>query len=145
METQIMEQKIVTKQDIINEVISQVNNFFSTDCTEKTRRENVVIPRMYACCIMSELVPSLTLTEIGKRFNVSHCTVIHYKKKIEDVLKLYPRERMNYIRIKSLVEKSDVYKNSDFVKSITQQTLLMELYDKILSKDIHELRELLAK
>ena len=33
MKTQIMEQKLITKQDIINEVISQVNDFFATDCT----------------------------------------------------------------------------------------------------------------
>ena len=67
--------------EIAKETITQVNNYFETDCRIKSRKTNIVRPRMYACKIIRELT-GMTLQDIADLFGQKHDNVIHSIKAV---------------------------------------------------------------
>ena len=62
------------QEQIAKEVIMQVNIYFETDCRVKSRKTNVVRPRMYACKIIRELT-GMIYQDIGDLLGCKHDNV----------------------------------------------------------------------
>lgn len=128
--------------EIAKEVISQVNNYFETDCRIKSRKTNVVRPRMYACKIIKELT-GMTLQDIGDLFGQKHDNVIHSIKTVDNDLEFTPRYKMYYLELRAIVETSDVYINSGLAKKNIISDIRQEVYNALMGKDIKELQQIL--
>ncbi len=66
-------------------VIKTVANYFNVsgeDLISRTRKNEIVNPRSYACYFLS-INMILSLREIGKNLGIDHATVVHHRNKIE--------------------------------------------------------------
>jgi len=73
--------------EIAKETITQVNSYFETDCRVKSRKTNVVRPRMYACKIIRELT-GMALQDISDLFGLNHASIIHAIKVVNNDLEV---------------------------------------------------------
>jgi hypothetical protein len=128
--------------EIAKEVISQVNKYFETDCRVKSRKTNIVRPRMYACKIIRELT-GMTLQDIGDLFGQKHDNVIHSIKVVDNDLEVMPKYKAYYIELRAIVEATDVYKSSKLVRKSIVSDIRREFYNVIMEKNISELKQLL--
>ena len=128
--------------EIAKEVIMQVNKYFETDCRVKSRKTNIVRPRMYACKIIKELT-DMTLQDIGDLFGQKHDSVIHSIKTVDNDLEVMPKYKAYYIELRAIVEATDVYKGSKLVRKSIVSDIRREFYNVIMEKDIGELKQLL--
>ena len=128
--------------EIAKEVITQVNKYFETDCRVKSRKTNIVRPRMYACKIIRELT-GMTLQDIGDLFGQKHDNVIHSIKVVDNDLEVMPKYKAYYIELRAIVEATDVYKNSKLVRKSIVSDIRREFYNVIMEKNISELKQLL--
>ena len=128
--------------EIAKEVISQVNNYFETDCRIKSRKTNIVRPRMYACKIIKELT-GMTLQDIGDLFGKKHDNIIHAIKTVDNDLDFTPRYKMYYLELRAIVETSDTYINSNLAKKNIVSDTRQEVYNALMGKDIKELHKIL--
>jgi chromosomal replication initiator protein len=69
------------------------------DLKSKQRTERLAFPRQIAIYLACELLPSMSLPEIGKAFNKDHSTVIHARDKIRQILNTDPffSEKINVL------------------------------------------------
>ena len=130
------------QEEIAKEVISQVNKYFETDCRIKSRKTNIVRPRMYACKIIKELT-GMNLQDIGDLFGQQHDNVIHSIKTVNNDLEATPRYKMYYLELRAIVETSDVYINSGLAKKNIISDIRQEVYNALTGKDIQELQQIL--
>ena len=128
--------------EIAKEVISQVNKYFETDCRVKSRKTNIVRPRMYACKIIRELT-GMTLQDIGDLFGQKHDNVIHALKVVDNDLEVMPKYKAYYIELRAIIEATDVYKSSSIAKRSIISDIRREFYNVIMEKNISELKQLL--
>ena len=128
--------------EIAKEVIVQVNKYFETDCRIKSRKTNIVRPRMYACKIIRELT-GMTLQDIGDLFGQKHYNVIHSIKTVNNDLEVTPKYKMYYLELRAIVESSDVYKNSGIAKKSIISDIRQEVYNALMGKDATELQQIL--
>ena len=128
--------------EIAKEVISQVNSYFETDCRVKSRKTNIVRPRMYACKIIRELT-GMTLQDIGDLFGQKHDNIIHALKVVDNDLELMPRYKSYYVELRAIIEATDVYRSSSIAKRSIISDIRREFYNAIMDKDVKELSELL--
>ena len=128
--------------EIAKETITQVNNYFETDCRIKSRKTNIVRPRMYACKIIRELT-GVTLQDIGDLFGQKHDNVIHSIKTVDNDLEVTPKYKSYYVELRAIVEATDVYKSSGIAKRSIISDIRREFYNAIMDKDAKELNELL--
>jgi hypothetical protein len=128
------------------EVIEQVNKYFETDCRLKSRKVNVVRPRMYACKIIRELT-DMTYQDIADLFGQKHENVMHAIKVVDNDLEVMPKYEMYYLELRAMVEASDVYLNSGLAKksvmSAIKQDVYNAVYNALMSKDMTELQQIL--
>ena len=128
------------------EVIEQVNKYFETDCRVKSRKVNVVRPRMYACKIIRELT-DMTYQDIADLFGQKHENVMHAIKVVDNDLEVMPKYEMYYLELRAMVETSDVYLNSGLAKksvmSAIKQDVYNAVYNALMSKDMTELQQIL--
>ena len=132
-----IEQKLIAE-----EIISQVNNYFVTDCRIKSRKLNIVKPRQYACKIIRELT-GMVYQDIATFFGQKHENVMHAIKVVDNDLYVMPKYKEYYIELRSIVEGTEVYKNSSLAKKNVVSDVRRELYNIITSKSVDELKELL--
>ena len=128
---------------VMNEIINQVNSYFETDCQKNTRKREVVYPRQLAMSIIYELVPRLTLVNIGKKFNKDHATVLNSIKRVKQEIEFYYESSAQYLDIVANIQKSKIYKNSNIQKNKIRQSLATKVYKKIISLDDEKLTEIL--
>ena len=134
--------------EIAKETITQVNNYFETDCRIKSRKTNIVRPRMYACKIIKELTGA-SLQDIGDLFpdcwkgNKTHSNVIHSIKTVDSDLETNRKYKSYYIELRAIIEATDVYKNSKLIRKNIISDVRREFYNVIMEKDIHELQQIL--
>ena len=128
------------------EVIEQVDKYFETDCRLKSRKVNVVRPRMYACKIIRELT-DMTYQDIADLFGQKHENVMHAIKVVDNDLEVMPKYEMYYLELRAMVETSDVYLDSDLAKksvmSAIKQDVYNAVYNALMSKDMTELQQIL--
>ena len=130
------------QKQIAKEVISQVNKYFETDCRVKSRKTNIVRPRMYACKIIRELT-GMALQDIADLFGQKHDNVIHSIKTVDNDLKVTHKYKAYYIELRAIIEATDVYKGSKLVRKSIVSDIRREFYNIIMEKDISELKQLL--
>ena len=130
------------QEQIAKEVIMQVNIYFETDCRVKSRKTNVVRPRMYACKIIRELT-GMIYQDIGDLFGCKHDNVIHSVRTVDNDLEYNPKYKTYYIELRAIIESTDVYKDSSIAKRNISSDIRRHLYKKIMGKSVNELRELL--
>ncbi len=128
--------------EIAKEVIAQVNNYFETDCRIKSRKTNIVRPRMYACKIIRELT-GMTLQGIADLFGQKHDNVIHSIKVVDNDLEVMPKYKIYYLELRAIVETSDIYKNSGLAKKSIISDIRQEVYNALMGKDVTELQQIL--
>ena len=128
--------------EIAKEVIAQVNNYFETDCRVKSRKTNIVRPRMYACKIIRELT-GMTLQDIADLFGQKHDNVIHALKVVDNDLEVMPKYKIYYLELRAIVETSDIYRNSGLAKKSIISDIRQEVYNALMGKDITELQQIL--
>ncbi len=128
--------------EIAKEVIAQVNNYFETDCRVKSRKTNIVRPRMYACKIIRELT-GMTLQDIADLFGQKHDNVIHSIKVVDNDLEVMPKYKIYYLELRAIVETSDIYKNSGLAKKSIISDIRQEVYNALMGKDVTELQQIL--
>ena len=128
--------------EIAKETITQVNNYFETDCRVKSRKVNVVRPRMYACKIIRELT-GMALQDIADLFGLNHASIIHAIKVVNNDLEVMPKYKMYYLELRAIVESTDVYKDSSLVKKSIISDIRQEVYNALMSKDMTELQQIL--
>ena len=128
--------------EIAKETISQVNRYFETDCRIKSRKTNIVRPRMYACKIIRELT-GMTLQDIGDLFGQNHDNVIHAIKVVDNDLEVMPKYKIYYLELRAIVETSDIYRNSGLAKRSIVSDIRQEVYNALMGKDVLELQQIL--
>ena len=132
--------------EIAKEVISQVNKYFETDCRIKSRKTNIVRPRMYACKIIRELT-GMIYQDIAGLFGQKHENVMHAIKVVDNDLEVMPKYEMYYLELRARIETSDVYLSSDLAKksvmSAIKQDVYNAVYNALMSKDMTELQQIL--
>jgi len=128
--------------EIAKETITQVNKYFETDCRVKSRKTNIVRPRMYACKIIRELT-GMTLQDIGDLFGQKHDNIIHSIKTVDNDLKFTPKYKMYYLELRAIIETSYVYLNSGLAKRSIMSDIRQEVYNSLMGKDIKELQQIL--
>ena len=101
--------------EIAKETITQVNSYFETDCRIKSRKTNIVRPRMYACKIIRELT-GMIYQDIADLFGQKHENVMHAIKVVNNDLEVMPKYKMYYLELRAIVETSDAYLNSGLAK-----------------------------
>ena len=70
-------------QDVVTATGVSYNDIF-----KQTRKRNIAIARHLFCFVARRHLSIFTLHEIAAVFNISHCTVIHACRNIENVLQL---------------------------------------------------------
>jgi hypothetical protein len=128
--------------EIAKETITQVNKYFETDCRIKSRKTNIVRPRMYACKIIRELT-GMTLQDIGDLFGQKHDNVIHSIKTVDNDLETNRKYKSYYIEIRAIVETSYTYLNSGIAKKSVLSDIRQEVYNTLMGKDVAELQQIL--
>jgi len=128
--------------EIAKETITQVNSYFETDCRVKSRKVNVVRPRMYACKIIRELT-GMALQDIADLFGLNHASIIHAIKVVNNDLEVMPKYKMYYLELRAIVESTDVYKDSSLAKKSIISDIRQEVYNALMSKDMTELQQIL--
>ena len=128
--------------EIAKETITQVNNYFETDCRIKSRKTNIVRPRMYACKIIRELT-NMTLQDIGDLFGQNHDNVIHSIKTVNNDLEVTPKYKMYYLELRAIIESSDTYQNSSIARNSVISDIRREVYNALMGKDINHLNKIL--
>ena len=128
--------------EIAKEVISQVNKYFETDCRIKSRKTNIVRPRMYACKIIRELT-NMTLQDIGDLFGQKHDNVIHALKVVDNDLELMPKYKIYYLELRAIIESTDTYQNSSIARNSVISDIRREVYNALMGKDINHLNKIL--
>ena len=89
--------------------------YFETDCRIKSRKTNIVRPRMYACKIIRELT-NMTLQDIGDLFGQKHDNVIHALKVVDNDLEVMPKYKIYYLELRAIIESTDTYQNSSIAR-----------------------------
>ena len=128
--------------EIAKEVIVQVNKYFETDCRIKSRKTNIVRPRMYACKIIRELT-GMIYQDIGDLFGQKHDNVMHSIKVVDNDLEVMPKYKMYYLELRAIVESTDVYKDSSLAKKSIMSDIRQEVYNALMGKDMTELQQIL--
>ena len=128
--------------EIAKEIITQVNKYFETDCRIKSRKINIVRPRMYACKIIRELT-SMRLQDIADLFGQNYDTVIHSIKVVDSDLQLNSKYREYYLDIRSVMKSSDIYKNSELIKSSKRTELVQDINNILMGKSLTKLQQIL--
>lgn len=128
---------------VMDEIINQVNSYFETDCQKNTQKREIVYPRQVAMSIIYELMPRITLVNIGKKFNKDHATVLNAFKRVNNEISIYQDSNAQYLDIVANIEKSEIYKNSNIQKNKIRQSLANKVYKKIISLDNEKLTEIL--
>ena len=128
--------------EIAKETITQVNSYFETDCRIKSRKTNIVRPRMYACKIIRELT-GMALQDISDLFGLNHASIIHAIKVVNNDLEVMPKYKMYYLELRAIVESTDVYKDSSLAKKSIISDIRQEVYNALMSKDMTELQQIL--
>ena len=128
--------------EIAKETITQVNSYFETDCRVKSRKTNIVRPRMYACKIIRELT-DMTYQDIADLFGQKHENVMHAIKVVNNDLEVMPKYKMYYLELRAIVESTDVYKDSSLAKKSIISDIRQEVYNALMSKDMTELQQIL--
>ena len=128
--------------EIAKEIITQVNKYFETDCRIKSRKINIVRPRMYACKIIRELT-SMRLQDIADLFGQNYDTVIHSIKVVDSDLQLNSKYREYYLDIRSVMKSSDAYKNSELIKSSKRTELVQDINNILMGKSLTKLQQIL--
>ena len=128
---------------VMDEIINQVNSYFETDCQKNTQKREIVYPRQVAMSIIYELMPRITLVNIGKKFNKDHATVLNAFKRVNNEISIYQDSNAQYLDIVANIEKSEIYKNSNIQKNKIRQSLATKVYKKIISLDNEKLTEIL--
>lgn len=130
------------QEQIAKEVISQVNIYFETDCRVKSRKTNIVRPRMYACKIIRELT-NMTLQDIGDLFSQKHDNVIHALKVVDNDLEVMPKYKIYYLELRAIIEATDTYQNSSIARNSVISDIRREVYNALMGKDINHLNKIL--
>ena len=128
--------------EIAKEAITQVNKYFETDCRVKSRKKNIVRPRMYACKIIRELT-GMKLQDIGDLFGQKHDNIIHALKVVDNDLEVIPKYKAYYVELRAIIESTDVYRSSSIAKRSIISDIRREFYNAIMDKDAKELNEIL--
>lgn len=128
--------------EISKEVITQVNKYFETDCRIKSRKTNIVRPRMYACKIIRELT-GMIYQDIADLFGQKHDNVIHSIKVVDNDLELTPKFKIYYLELRAIVEATDVYQNSSLARKSVISDIRREVYNALMGKDIDQLNKIL--
>ena len=128
--------------EIAKETITQVNKYFETDCTVKSRKTNIVRPRMYACKIIRELT-SMTLQDIADLFGQKHDNVIHAIKVVDNDLEVMPKYKTYYTEIRAIVEATDTYQSSRLAKKSVISDIRREVFNVLMQKDLNHLNKIL--
>lgn len=128
--------------EIAKEVIVQVNKYFETDCRIKSRKTNIVRPRMYACKIIRELT-GMIYQDIGNLFGQKHDNVMHSIKVVDNDLEVMPKYKMYYLELRAIVESTDTYQNSSIARNSVISDIRQEVYNALMGKDINHLNKIL--
>ena len=124
------------------EVINQVNKYFETDCRVKSRKTNIVRPRMYACKIIRELT-GMIYQDIADLFGQKHENVLHAIKVVNNDLEVMPKYKSYYFELRAIVEGTDVYQNSSIARKSVISDIRREVYNALIGKDIDHLNKIL--
>jgi len=128
--------------EIAKEVISQVNKYFETDCTVKSRKTNIVRPRMYACKIIRELT-GMIYQDIADLFGQKHENVLHAIKVVDNDLEVMPKYKMYYLELRAIIESTDAYQSSSIARKSVISDIRREVYNALIGKDINHLNKIL--
>ncbi len=128
--------------EIAKETIEQVNKYFETDCRVKSRKTNIVRPRMYACKIIRELT-GMTLQDIADLFGQKHDNVIHAIKVVDNDLEVMPKYKSYYTELRAIVEATDTYQNSRLAKKSVISDIRREVFNALMQKDLNHLNKIL--
>ena len=128
--------------EIAKETITQVNNYFETDCRIKSRKINIVRPRMYACKIIRELT-SMKLQDIADLFGQNYDTVMHSIKVVDSDLQLNSKYREYYLDVRSVMKSSDIYKNSELTKINKRTEIVQDINNILMGKSLSKLQQIL--
>jgi len=127
---------------IAKETITQVNKYFETDCRVKSRKINIVRPRMYACKIIKELT-DMPYQDIGDLFGLGHDTIIHAVKTVDNDLETTPKYKSYYVEIRAIIESTSAYKRSGISKKNIVSDIRRDIYNALMGKNAKELQQIL--
>ena len=128
--------------EIAKETITQINKYFETDCRVKSRKANIVRPRMYACKIIRELT-GVSYQDIADLFGLNHASIIHAVKSVNNDLDVMPKYKSYYTELRAIVEATDTYQNSRLAKKSVISDIRREVFNALMQKDLNHLNKIL--
>ena len=128
--------------EIAKETITQVNNYFETDCRIKSRKTNIVRPRMYACKIIRELT-GMSYQDIADLFGLNHASIIHAVNTVNNDLEVMPKYKSYYTELRAIVEATDVYQSSRLARKSVISDIRREVFNALMQKDLNHLNKIL--
>lgn len=130
--------------EIAKLVIKTVNKYFETDCRLKSRKMNIVRPRMYASKLIRDL-SGMNLEDIGSIFGLTHGTVIHSISTVNSDIEISPKFRRYYFELKALIENSEHYSKTSVASATHKYNVMDEIYKLLVTKSQGELGIILNK
>ena len=128
--------------EIAKETITQVNKYFETDCRIKSRKTNIVRPRMYACKIIRELT-GMSYQDIADLFGLNHASIIHAVNTVNNDLEVMPKYKSYYTELRAIVEATDVYQSSRLARKSVISDIRREVFNALMQKDLNHLNKIL--
>ena len=98
--------KVEFKQDRLRRYVRVMNGLVGDDIMRRTRERDIVIGRQIVMYRM--LVEGCSTEWVGKVFEMSHCTVIHARRTVEDWLvmpRAYPNEMAVYRKFNQTIDE----------------------------------------
>jgi len=130
------------QEEIAKETITQVNKYFETDCRIKSRKTNIVRPRMYACKIIRELT-GMSYQDIADLFGLNHASIIHAVNTVNNDLEVMPKYKSYYTELRAIVEATDVYQSSRLARKSVISDIRREVFNALMQKDLNHLNKIL--
>jgi len=85
----------------------------------------------------------MRLQDIADLFGQNYDTVIHSIKVVDSDLQLNSKYREYYLDIRSVMKSSDVYKNSELIKSSKRTELVQDINNILMGKSLIKLQQIL--
>ena len=130
------------QEEIAKETITQVNKYFETGCRIKSRKTNIVRPRMYACKIIRELT-GMSYQDIADLFGLNHASIIHAVNTVNNDLEVMPKYKSYYTELRAIVEATDVYQSSRLARKSVISDIRREVFNALMQKDLNHLNKIL--
>jgi len=137
----------LNKMNEVDSVQKVVEIVMGVDIFVNNRKRNVVEARMVFASILRDM--GYSLNEIGKTMKKDHTTIIHYERKLKDLVSIDKSLLKKYLKCRELLtlkeQPVNLLSESDLISEVNRLTNLIEVLEAEKKLLIDENQELLEQ